>query len=335
MKRILVITLAILAELSFGFGSSSCSPRGYSGNAEPITIGMDSSAVNSLIYIAEERKYFDANGLKITINNNYPSGAAAVEGMLKVKGEVDIATSAELAIVRQAFAKERILTLTSIDLFMHMKLIVRKDRGIQDIPDLKGKRVGVPTKSAADFMLGRFLDLNGISTNQTTAVDVQFPKAVDSLINGDVDAVVTWQPNVIAIQDKLGDKVSVWDVQSGQPMYCAVVTTDDWVKNHPGVVERFLKSLAQAEDYLIRNPNQARAIIQKRLGYDDRYIETIWPAHQFSLQLNESLIAAMQDQARWMISNNLTTEKQVLNFLDYIYEDGLKAIKPGAVNIIR
>ncbi|MBM2830951.1 MAG: PBPb protein [Dehalococcoidia bacterium] len=333
MKRILVITLAILAGLSSGFGSSSCSPRGYSGDAEPVTIGMESTAVNSLIYIAENQRYFEANGLQITIKDNYPSGAAAVEGMMK--GEVDIATAAELAIVRRAFAKERILTLTSIDMFMHMKLIVRKDRGIQNIQDLKGKRVGVPTKSAADFMLGRFLYLQGINANQITIVDVQAPQAVEALINGEVDAVVAWQPNVIAIQDKLGDKVSVWDVQSGQPIYCAVVTADDWVKNHPGVVERFLKSLAQAEDYLIRNPNQARAIIQKRLGYDDRYIETIWPAHQFSLRLNESLIAAMEDQARWMIKNNLTTEKQVPNFLDYIHEDGLKAIKPGAVNIIR
>ncbi len=36
--------------------------------------------------------------------------------------------------------------------------------------------------------------------------------------------------------------------------------------------------------------------------------------------------------ARWM---NITAEKQVPNFLDCIYEDGLKTIMPEAVNIIR
>ncbi len=36
-----------------------------------------------------------------------------------------------------------------------------------------------------------------------------------------------------------------------------------------------------------------------------------------------------------MISNNLTTEKQVPDFLNFIYEDALKAIKPESVNIIR
>ena len=32
---------------------------------------------------------------------------------------------------------------------------------------------------------------------------------------------------------------------------------------------------------------------------------------------------------------NLTSEKQVPNFLDYIYLDGLLAVRPGAVNVIR
>jgi hypothetical protein len=43
----------------------------------------------------------------------------------------------------------------------------------------------------------------------------------------------------------------------------------------------------------------------------------------------------MEDEARMMIKNNLTTERQVPNFADYIYEDALKGIRSEAVNIIR
>ena len=64
-------------------------------------------------------------------------------------------------------------------------------------------------------------------------------------------------------------------------------------------------------------------------------MESAWSRDQFLLSLDQSLIVAMEDQARWMIDNNLTTEKQVPNFNDYIYEDALKEIKPEAVNIIR
>jgi NitT/TauT family transport system substrate-binding protein len=61
----------------------------------------------------------------------------------------------------------------------------------------------------------------------------------------------------------------------------------------------------------------------------------VWPSHQYSLTLDQSLITAMEDEGRWMIGNNLTSERQLPNFLDYVYEDSLKAIKPDAVKIIR
>ncbi len=43
----------------------------------------------------------------------------------------------------------------------------------------------------------------------------------------------------------------------------------------------------------------------------------------------------MQDEARWTIQNDPTAKKEMPNFLEYIYEGGLKAAKAEAVNIIR
>jgi NitT/TauT family transport system substrate-binding protein len=332
-RRTSARVLLVLTAAAMGFGLLSCWPGGSSEAPEPVTIGMESTAVNSLIYIAEEENYFAANGLEVTIKDDYPSGAAAADGLLK--GEVDLATAAEFVIVRQALSRERVQILASIDLFMHMKLLVRKDLGIHGIPDLDGKTIGVPKGTEADFMLGRFLDLNGVDESRITLVDVQAPQAVDALTNRDVDAVVTWQPNVIAIQDRLGDRVSVWDVQSGQPIYCVLVNANDWARSHPDLVERALRSLVQAEDYVLQHRDRAEALIEHRLGYDDRYIEAIWPEHQLFVSLDQSLITAMEDQARWMIANDLTAEKEVPDFSDYVYEDDLQAIRPEAVNIIR
>lgn len=44
---------------------------------------------------------------------------------------------------------------------------------------------------------------------------------------------------------------------------------------------------------------------------------------------------AIEDEARWMIKNKLTNQKQIPGFMNYIYVDGLRAVKPEAVNIIR
>jgi hypothetical protein len=42
----------------------------------------------------------------------------------------------------------------------------------------------------------------------------------------------------------------------------------------------------------------------------------------------------MEDEGRWMIKNNLTSEKTIPNFRDYIYAKGLVDVNPEAVNVI-
>ena len=70
-----------------------------------------------------------------------------------------------------------------------------------------------------------------------------------------------------------------------------------------------MKSLVQAEDYIASHQDEAKAIVRKRMNFDDTYMEIIWPRYQFALSLDQSLITAMEDEARWMIKNNLTTAK--------------------------
>ncbi len=101
------------------------------------------------------------------------------------------------------------------------------------------------------------------------------------------------------------------------------------------MLRRLMKSLDQAENYIVSHQDEAKAIVRRRMNFDVTYMESLWPRYQFALSLDQSLITAMEDEARWMIKNKLTQEKKVPNFLNYIYVDALKAIKPEAVNIIR
>jgi NitT/TauT family transport system substrate-binding protein len=124
-------------------------------------------------------------------------------------------------------------------------------------------------------------------------------------------------------------------VQSNQPISGLFIGKNDWINQNPELIKRFLKSIEQADEYMIEHPAEVKSILKNRFGYTDEYLATALPQHNFSLSLDQSLIIAMEDEARWMISNNLTSEKQVPNFLNYIYEDALKSLKPEAVNIIR
>lgn len=333
MKQRYAWSLALIpvALLMLVLGLSACSLESYSGQAETLTIGIPPLEQNALIYVADERGLFAGNGLNITIKT-YDSGVSSMKGLLQ--GEVDLAAAAEFPVVRTAFQKEQIMIIASSDKFENDYLVGRKDRGIEAVTDLKGKRIGVTLQTINEFYLGRFLRLNRINRQEVEIVNIKPEQFVKAIATGEVDALIAWQPYIQQILEQEGNKVVVWPAQNNQVVYGLLVCRQDWLTQRPATVERFLKSLAEAEDYLVRYPDQAQAIVQKRLNYDERYVAGIWPQHQFSLSLDQSLILAMRDEARWMIDNQLTPEKQPPDFLDYIYLDGLQAVKPEAVNIL-
>lgn len=323
---ILFVILAIIV--------SSCSNpgRNYSGKIEPITIGTVPLESSELIYVAEDQRFFTANGLSVT-TRGYDTGASAHNGLLK--GEVDIAVPAEYPLIGSAFKKEPVRAIASIDKVQYFYLIGRKDRGIGNTADLKGKKIGVARKTIAEFYLGRFLELHGMNIGQVTLVDVNVSRSENAITNADVDAIISRPPHLFAIQERLGLNAVTWPAQSGQALYAILIGRNNWIAEHPELVKRLLNSLAQAEEYVIRHPAEAKAILKKKLSLTDDYVNGVWPENQFSLSLDQSLVIAMEDEARWMIGNNLTGEKTVPDFGNYIYIDGLKAVKPGAVNIIR
>jgi NitT/TauT family transport system substrate-binding protein len=174
-----------------------------------------------------------------------------------------------------------------------------------------------------------------MSIGNVTLTDLTPKQTVAAIANGTVDAVVVWEPYVSQIREQLTNRIIRWSVHSGQAQYSVLVGRNEWLKRHPDLSKRLLKSLMQAEEYVVQHPSEAMAILKKRYQHDDAYVARVWKEHQFSLSLDQALILAMEDEARWMIKNNLTSGKAVPDFLKYIYIDGLKAVKPEAVNIIR
>ena len=227
---ILSIVVSSLVYLNF--------QKPYTGNIEPITIGIYPSEYSSLIYIANDQQYFAANGLEVTLKE-YPSGAAAVRGMLN--GEVDVSTASEFVVANNALQNARFVCVWNC--FKVPKLVFgcQNDRGINDISDIVGKRIGVPIGTANQFFLGRFLDLNSINQSQVTLVNVNFADTPNALANGTVDAAMTFQPYINQIQGLLGNTTVIWSAQADQFGYFEATCTKNWATTHPDLIVRFLK----------------------------------------------------------------------------------------------
>jgi ABC-type nitrate/sulfonate/bicarbonate transport system substrate-binding protein len=325
---LLVLGIAII----FGAWYLQGFPQKYSGPPESITIAVLPSEFSTLIWIAEDQNFFSRNGLNVTLKE-YSSGASSLNALST--HEAIFSVSSEYAFITQVLNGVDIRQVATIDKADNEYLIGRKDRGISTISDLKGKRIGVVRNGSAEFYLGRYLNLHGIDMNEVTIVNEQFAQSVLSMNNGTIDATLLPEPHAFIIQKNLGNNAISWSAQSGQLNYIMLSCTQETHHKNPESVERLVRSLYEAEQFAQVHPDQAKAIVQKKMKYEPAYVEKIWPEHRFALSLDQSLILAMEDETRWMMKNNLTDKTVMPNYLDYIYTDSLRTVNPASVNIIR
>ncbi len=305
------------------------------GENKSITVAIPQLEQNALVYIASNQGFFDDNGLNVTIKN-YDSGVTSINSLLS--GEAVIAECAEFpfvnAIYNALYDNHSISVIAINDKFENDYIVGLKNHGVETIPDLKGKTIGVTKGTIAEFYLGRFLYLNGVSLEDVKVVNIVPKEFVKAVADGTVDALVAWQPYINQIQTEVNGIVT-WQAQNEQSAYGVLVCNNSWLTNNSDVVERFLKAIKVAEDYAFNNPNNAQVIMGNYLNYSDMYVSDVWSKHNYQLSIDQSLVTAMKDEAQWLINNKLTNQTKVISFSDYIYTDGLKAIKPDSITVIK
>ncbi|MBI4788769.1 MAG: NrtA/SsuA/CpmA family ABC transporter substrate-binding protein [Chloroflexi bacterium] len=235
MKKIaaVIILVAVIASVGFGAWYLANSPVPYSSAPEAITIGTTPTMSASLIFIAEEQGWFTQNGLRVTVKT-FETTLPAIAEMKK--GGVDVATTTEYTIVTEVLKKESIVLIAGIDRQQTTYLVARKDRGIEKVSDLKGKKVGVVRGTIQEFYLGRFLDLGGIRLQDLVLIDLKLPEQVDALVNGSVDAVQIPNVSINQVEERLGNRATVWPSKPDQVAHIVMASTADWTARHPEAI---------------------------------------------------------------------------------------------------
>jgi len=327
--NVVVIGIAAIFVSSFFYINSLAIT---SGKTQSIIIGNLPLESSALIYVAEKQGFFKLNGLNVTIRN-YENGLTAINALLNSK--VDIAGSSEYPLVGMAFQNKSIQTISVINKSELEYLVGRRDHGIENISEISGKKIALPQGTIAEFYLGQFLILNNLKMSNVTLVNMTLSQSADALVNGEVDAIVNWQPYTNSVESSLGSNAVEWSVQSNQQSFGILTCRDEWITKNPELVNHLLKALAQAEEFTNNNHVKAKTIVKEQMNFSDSYMDTVWKQNQFSLSLDQSLVAALENEARWMINNNFTNATAVPDFTNNIYLTGLTSVEPESVNILR
>ncbi len=330
---IMVVVAVVIAGVSL-YWFVQKQPEKYTGPVEKVTMGISAtSLLPSLVHIAKEKGYFLEEGIDMEIEG-YPAGKLALEATLE--GKTDMATVADMPIAfigleRNDFA----IFATIVDSAQHVKALARKDRNIDTPHDLIGKKVATTIGTSAHFFMITFFALNLLDFSDVEVVDLEPGEMVEAIVNGDVDAIFTWEPNILNCQKILADNAVILPSMVGYMVTFSLVSRKDFIESNPELIKRIIKSLAKAEEFVKNSREESIDIVASRLKIERESMNELWNDYKFRLSLPQSLLVTMEDQARWAIQNNLTDATEVPNYLDYIYIDALLEVRPEAIGIIR
>jgi ABC-type nitrate/sulfonate/bicarbonate transport system substrate-binding protein len=310
----------------------SCRRSGVPEIGEKLRIAIYPDTISALIYIAQDQGFFKRNGLDVSLEQ-YQTGVLAVIGL--VAGKADAAPATEFVLTIQGFKMQDLRAVAAISFPDAMEAVARRDRGVSNPRDMRGKLIGVTKPTIAAFFLNTFLSLNGILPSEVRIIDLNPADLVKTLTEGKIDAAACFPPFSDTMKRNLGVKAISWPIQNGQAYHLIVIVEDELIKTRPRSVDSFLKGLIDAENFLKQDENRAKTIVERKLGIDPASIASTWSKTRFSVRLDQSLLTLLEEEGRWAIRNKLVEGQKLANYLNYFYLDGLLKLKPDAVSVIR
>lgn len=139
-------------------------------------------------------------------------------------------------------------------------IIARADSGIDpdDASTFVGKTVGVLEGSTTDQYFRSFLAENDVDVEDVELLNVPVQEMRITVIQGQVDAVVPWEPATTQTIQDLGDEAVV--VSRGESFVADVIglgATEEGLAENEEIFERFILGLVEAAQWTRQNPDDA------------------------------------------------------------------------------
>jgi len=199
------------------------------------------------------------DGIDVTWHE-FPSGLPLLEA-LNI-GNVDV--SADVADTVPIFAQAAQAKLTYFaeesPSPSAQAIVVPKDSPIQQLADLKGKKVAVTKAAGTHYLLIAALSKAGLKFSDIEPAYLSPADGRAAFENNKVDAWVTWEPFLTSVQRQLPTR-TLADGAGLASYKRYYLTSTPYAKAHPEVLERVYQQLQQAGSWIKANPQEAAKVL--------------------------------------------------------------------------
>jgi NitT/TauT family transport system substrate-binding protein len=264
-------SLAIVATAALvlaGCASSGSAESGSSADDASLTkvsVAYSSPGASySDLYLAASQGIFASNGIDVDLRA-LNSSSQIIPALLS--GSVDIAVGSATD-TTAAIMKGSELTIVAVTRPV-FNLEVYADPSIKTIADLKGKKIGLTSPgSQSDQALTAMLEKNGMTRDDVEPTFVKsIPGELAALQSGAVSAILAQPPQgVEAINNGFPVLAELTDIPFPS---AAVVVANQFVKDHPELVDAFVKSEVESLQLLQTDKEDVVAAIKQYSGVKD------------------------------------------------------------------
>ena len=147
---------------------------------------------------------------------------------------------------------------------------------IKSIEDLKGKKVAVTEFTPSHFLLLYLLSQSGLSPEDRNAVEKNIVKVTDASLaaaafrSKNVDAAVTWEPDLSAAVAARGDeaRILVSTAAATNVIADTLIARQDLIDKAPETVRDFVNGWFDGIEMMRSNPNPSNEIVAQALKLD-------------------------------------------------------------------
>lgn len=298
-----------------------------------LIIGISSSLTATLGVVAEKMGYFAREGLGVELRN-VVSGNNGVVMMLR--DEIDVSESTVFALVANSFTRDdfRIFATTAVS-GNDNAIVARKDRGIAEVRDLRGKTVGVIAAGFPEYVLDLMLLKAGLATSEVLIVKDEPQKLVQYIAGGRLDAVCSFGAWIDRTRAAIPGNDIVFHDESLVRVTSTLAAKRGRLERDQAVFAKLLRAYALAEDYVTKNPDRALAATVDYFGLDPVASREAWKPNLFRLRLDQSMIRDMENMARWQIDTGRQKAAGIPDSLELFDFGPLERLDPKRVTIIR
>jgi NitT/TauT family transport system substrate-binding protein len=268
MRRhlLVVVGCALLFAGCGGNDKTSAGAGGGSGKPTTLKVGVIPIADVAPLYVGMKQGYFKAEGL--TIEPKIADGGAAIATSV-LSGDYQFGFSNVVSLVT-ARSKKLPLRIVSQGASGHKSerdafdtLLVPKSSAIRQAKDLEGKTVAVNAlNNVGPLSINYAVEQAGGDPKKVKYIEVPFPEMIPAVESGKVDAA--WVVEPFASQGLAAGDRSIFapfEAVSPDLTIAAYFTTEQYIKQNPDVVDRFVRAMNKSLAYAKQNPSAARAAV--------------------------------------------------------------------------